>query len=768
VAEGLGRAANGTVPRDASSIAVGNNSAASDRLIQIVNSSNVPVNVSIFGGARELAQALFDARRDPSIDIDNFVSKLRVYSVDDQDALDSTSTGRSPSGTLNWIVNSFPDLLVVNSGNVGDEGAGNGQSQALRGFYQNTDLTTQVFVDELRAQGNPAINGDLSDLYPTRGYDGGPIFTGADTGTVLVKEGDTPSFLYFLPNGLSDPDDPSLGGFGGRFEQLDPSVNYWTPARDFLPSGNTNVFAQRQYSIARFRAEVQSDFLGQLSHQQFGAGDVGPTAVLSINESAGDRSLNVLYENASIGETLTLDASQSFDPNGENLEYRWFVYDEPSSFSGTAVFSSDQSGLTSLSLEGGRVGETLHVILAVDEAEGNTPALTSFRRVVLEVTAEQVPPPAPAPVATPAPAPAPVATPAPAPAPAAEPVATPAPAPAPAPVATPAPAPAAEPVATPAPAPAPAPVAPAPAPAPAPVATPAPAPAAEPVVAPVAGPVVEPITETVTNGADAPEPAPTQAAEPVVAPVAAEPVVAPVAEPVVAPIAGPVVEPITETVTNGFAAPAPTQAAEPLTSVNNEVQDAPSAIENNETNGLLSADVLDLNLTKTGGGASGLKVQLYYAEVDGGGLTYVDEAFEVGSTIAHQQIAEADGFYYLSVNSASLASAAEIRYKLEWDVEADDQRTLDREADAFEGFEGNDTFQTAGDLRSRKHPRPRLVPPGAERRRQPAGRARPHRRRRRLRVVPAVPRGRHHRRSTPEPQRPLRRRHPADRAELHR
>jgi|GEM_PF-6746939 len=138
VAEGLGRAANGTVPRDASSIAVGNNSAASDRLIQIVNSSNVPVNVSIFGGARELAQALFDARRDPSIDIDNFVSKLRVYSVDDQDALDSTSTGRSPSGTLNWIVNSFPDLLVVNSGNVGDEGAGNGQSQALRGFYQNT------------------------------------------------------------------------------------------------------------------------------------------------------------------------------------------------------------------------------------------------------------------------------------------------------------------------------------------------------------------------------------------------------------------------------------------------------------------------------------------------------------------------------------------------------------------------------------------------------------------------------------------------------
>jgi len=113
-----------------------------------------------------------------------------------------------------------------------------------------------------------------------------------------------------------------------------------------------------------------------------------------------------------------------------------------------------------------------------------------------------------------------------------------------------------------------------------------------------------------------------------------------------------------------------------------------------------AGDVLDLALTKTGGGVSGLKVQLYYAAVDGGGLTYVDEAFEVGRVVGHRQVAEADGFYYLSVNSASLASSAEVRYKLEWGVEANEQRTLDRETDAFEGFEGNDTFHTARDLRA--------------------------------------------------------------------
>ena len=716
VAEGLGRAADGSVPRDASSIQVGNNSEASDRLIRIVNESNVPVNVSIFGGARELAQALFDANRDPSININTFVSKLRVYSVDDQDALFSTNTGPAANGTLNWIVSNFPDLLVINSGNVGDEGAGNTQSQALRGFYRNTlpgsngggnlvspsdfGLNGQAFINDLRDAGNPSIDGDLSDFYPTVQYNGSPIFTPPDTGTVIVKEGDTPSFLYFLPNGLSDPDDPSLGGFGGRFEQLDPNVNYWTPARDFLPSGNTNAFAQRQYTVARFRSEVQNDFLGQLSHQQTGAGDQSPTAVLSINESNGDRTQNVLYENAALGSTLTLDASQSFDPDGDSLGFRWFVYDEPSSFSGTATFGSDSTGLTSLSLEGGRVGETLHVIVAVDEVAGNGAELTAFRRVVLEVVAAETPvvtappvvePVVETPVVTPEPVVEPVVeTPVVTPEPVVEPVVE-------TPVVTPEPV--VEPVVE------------------TPVVTP------EPVVEPVVEtpvvtpePVVEPVVET-----------PVVTPEPVVEPVVETPVVTP--EPVVEPVVEtPVVTPLT-TVNGGVdgAANAPVDDANPTpielrTEVGVQSARDLRTLSGGIENGLLSGgtnatsqniaaadfyrvqveagDVLDVALTKTGGGVSPLKVQLYFSSEDGGPLTYIDEAFEIGREVGHRQVADADGFYYLSVNSASLASAAEVRYKLEWGVEADGTRTLDREADAFEGFGGNNTFDSAVDLQS--------------------------------------------------------------------
>ena len=760
VVEGLGRAADGTVPRDASSIRVGNNSAASDRLIEIVNASNVPVNVSIFGGARELAQALFDADRGPTINIATFVSKLRVYSIDDQDVLLSTAAGPNPNGTLNWIVNRYPDLLLINSGNVGDEGASNTQSQALRGFYRNTlpgvngggnlvnpsdfGLTGQSFVNDLRAAGNPSIDGDLSDFYPTRGYNGEAIFTAPNTGSVIVKEGDTPSFLYFLPNGLSDPDDPSLGGFGGRFEQLNPNVNYWTPARDFLPSGNTNAFAQRQYTIARFRSEVQNDFLGQLSNQQTGAGDQAPTAVLSINESAGDRTQNVLYENAAQGSTLTLDASRSFDPDGETLGYRWFVYDEPSSFSGTATFSSDRTGLTSLSIEGGRVGETLHVIVAVDEADGNGATLTAFRRVVLEVSPAETPAATPPVEETPVVETPVVETPV---------VETPV-------VTTPVvetPVVETPVVTTPV---VETPVVETPAVTPPVVETPI---VETPVFTPpvVETPVVEtpvvtpPVVETPV--VETPAATPPVVETPVVeTPAATPPVVeTPVATPPA--VETPVVEtpavtpPVVETPVVAapiFDSPTPvvkTPEAAPLTTVN-PIDEGTPATEANFTppehrtevgartardlrtlsggveSGLLSGgtfatshniaaadfyrvqvetgDVLDVALTKTGGGVSALKVQLYFAAEDGGPLTYIDEAFEIGRLVGHRQVADADGFYYLSVNSASLASSAEVRYKLEWGLEAESVRTLDRESDVFEGFGGNDTFEAARDLRS--------------------------------------------------------------------
>lgn len=46
-------------------------------------------------------------------------------------------------------------------------------------------------------------------------------------GVAYLHEGDSPSLLYFMPNGLSKPDEPTWGCWGGQFKQ-DPQMNPWS------------------------------------------------------------------------------------------------------------------------------------------------------------------------------------------------------------------------------------------------------------------------------------------------------------------------------------------------------------------------------------------------------------------------------------------------------------------------------------------------------------------------------------------------------------
>ena len=46
----------------------------------------------------------------------------------------------------------------------------------------------------------------------------GDIWSGTLGRVRGIKEGDTPSFLALVPNGLGDAEQPRLGSWGGRFE----------------------------------------------------------------------------------------------------------------------------------------------------------------------------------------------------------------------------------------------------------------------------------------------------------------------------------------------------------------------------------------------------------------------------------------------------------------------------------------------------------------------------------------------------------------------
>jgi hypothetical protein len=82
----------------------GQDSEGSNLLIEAVDASKEPLWIPVWGGANVLAQALWhvNATRSP-LEIENFVSKLRVYAISDQDN----------SGP--WIRRNWPGLFYIAS-----------------------------------------------------------------------------------------------------------------------------------------------------------------------------------------------------------------------------------------------------------------------------------------------------------------------------------------------------------------------------------------------------------------------------------------------------------------------------------------------------------------------------------------------------------------------------------------------------------------------------------------------------------------------------
>lgn len=186
-----------------------------------------PLNVVIWGGQTDFAQALWRVKQDRGeAGYRESTKKFRVFDIGDQD------------GIADWMREEFPGMHYI----LPKSGPGRDKREATyRGMYLTGDesLTSRDWVET-----NVLARGPLGALYPTKTWT-------APNKHGCLKEGDTPSWFFFLPLGGNDPDDPSKPGWGGQYRR---EADGWY--RD-LPA--TGEFDPRT-TVSRWRPDFQADF----------------------------------------------------------------------------------------------------------------------------------------------------------------------------------------------------------------------------------------------------------------------------------------------------------------------------------------------------------------------------------------------------------------------------------------------------------------------------------------------------------------------------
>jgi hypothetical protein len=354
-----------------SAVGAGMDSPGSERLIAAADRDDPrPLWVTVWGGPNVLAQALWKVRatRSPEL-VASFVAKLRVYTISDQD----------DSGP--WIRRNFPALFYIASPGFHGGGAYHHATWSgisgdrFHGRFAGADFP---IVDNPWLDANIRSKGTLGTQYPQ---------------VKFMMEGDSPSFLFLIDNGLGVPEHPDWGGWGGRYELYTPRMRkwfqapetrpLWTDAEDEVPGNDGNWHTSNKATIWRWRQAFQNDFAARMDWT------VEPYA--KANHPPVPRLAHADRLAAKPGERVMLSAAGSADPDDDALAYEWLYYPEAGSF----AVQSGRSGAP-LAIENEHAREaafvvptnyfapgTLHLILAVRDS--GTPSLTRYRRVIVSV-----------------------------------------------------------------------------------------------------------------------------------------------------------------------------------------------------------------------------------------------------------------------------------------------------------------------------------------------------------------------------------------------
>lgn len=325
-----------------SGVGEGKNSPGSELIIAAVDKKgdSRPVWLTAWSGMNTIAQAIWKvhATRTPE-EFRKFAAKIRIYDV----------LGQDDAGA--WIANSFPEIYYI-------------RNKEIYGWGPSDEWIKE----------NVQSKKPLGTCYPDR---------------IWASEGDSPSFLYVYANGLNVPDSLTYGGWGGRFN-VERTVGI--RGMDFIEKSGKNEGMYDPYfmhasakegiaAINKWRQHILNDFSARMNWtttDKFSEANHHPVAVIE-----NDSTFNYLNRVVKAGHLLVLDASSSYDPDGNKLDYRWLVYKEPSTYKGEVQLNVEKKGICRLCVPKDALGKNIHLILEL--SDNGVPQLTSYRRIVIHV-----------------------------------------------------------------------------------------------------------------------------------------------------------------------------------------------------------------------------------------------------------------------------------------------------------------------------------------------------------------------------------------------
>ena len=319
-----------------------NDSAGSDLLIKLADEDDPrPIWVCAWGGANTLSQAIWKVQQERSPEeFKAFLHKFRLYTITDQDMYYTMRRDMAYS-SHQWLRREFSEDLLL----VWDETA----------WLSHNSLGVRNWEQAVKYIQN---HGEMGKVYPNYLYG---------------VEGDTPSFFNSMPNGLNDPNHPEQVGWGGCHQfgiSPDRETYAWTNWQDPLRT------ISRDYE-RKFYPDEFNDFAARMQWADEGEGNRNPVVIVN-----GNGGLKPIEMQAKAGTVVRADASNSYDPDGDNLRFEWWFQVFPDD-GPLPEISDEYAEKVSFKIPDDASGRQLHLVCEVHD-DGNF-NLVAYRRVIITV-----------------------------------------------------------------------------------------------------------------------------------------------------------------------------------------------------------------------------------------------------------------------------------------------------------------------------------------------------------------------------------------------